>query len=98
MTSRGEERGRERRGDGGTSPGKWAIDANRKRLPQVGAAFDFLVVHGCGPCYGEILSFAVGNDGAGYGPAISGQVLAQKSGGPSLSGTRLLTGRSPRFR
>ncbi len=48
--------------------------------------------------YCGALSLAVGNAGAGCVPITSGQVLAQKSGGPSLSGTRLLTGLRPRLR
>lgn len=45
------------------------------------------------------LSFAVGYAGAGYGPILSAvNALAQKSGGPSLSSTLLLTGLRPRLR
>ncbi len=45
------------------------------------------------------LSLAAGKGGAGYVPYFWGVYsLAQKSGGPSLSGTRLLTGCTPRLR
>lgn len=44
-------------------------------------------------------SLLVGNAGAGYDPIFSTVYsLAQKSGGPSLSGTRFSAGASPYFR
>ena len=49
--------------------------------------------------YRSRLSLAVGNGAAGSVPIFSDVYsLAQKSGGPSLSGTRLLTGLTPFFR
>src|SRR5665213_1345896 len=44
-------------------------------------------------------SFADGNAGGGYRPIFSTvYALAQKSGGPSLSGTLFVAGLTPRFR
>ena len=48
-------------------------------------------------CYCSGTSFAVGNAGAGYGPSVE-YAAAQKSGGPSLSATRLRNGFTPYFR
>jgi hypothetical protein len=49
--------------------------------------------------YGVDLSPTPGNGDAGYGPILATVYsLAQKSGGPSLSATLLLTGFTPRFR